>query len=59
MKTEGLNQKNLTTFEKGLITLIREDLGDNTQIKIREQTAPMTQRREIKTNNAIDQGYNP
>lgn len=51
MKGENFNQKNLLVFEKGLLSKIRETVGDKANIRVREQTAPMTQRKhEIKTN---------
>ncbi len=57
MKAGAFNQKNLLIFEKGLINLIKENIGDNASVKIREQTAPMTHRREIKTNGGLEGGF--
>lgn len=52
MKSGGsFNQKNLHSFEKQLLYQIKEMLGDQSLLKMREQTAPLTQRRTvIKTN---------
>lgn len=59
MKTETFNQKSLIVFEKKLLAIIKDQLGDSNLIRIREQTAPLTQRRqEIKTQtNFMDGGY--
>lgn len=59
MKTESFNQRSLVAFEKKLLATIKETLGDNSLVRIREQTAPLTQRRqEIKTSsNFMDGGY--
>jgi hypothetical protein len=45
MKTETFNQKSLIVFEKKLLAVIKDQLGDSNLIRIREQTAPLTQRR--------------
>jgi hypothetical protein len=59
MKGDNFSQKNLYSFEKGLLSQIRNEVGDNVTVKVREHTAPMTHRRaEIKTNGSyIDGGY--
>lgn len=60
MKGDKFNQKNLHAFEKVLLSQIREEAGNVVSIRVREATAPMTQRRaEIRTsdNSYIDGGY--
>lgn len=58
MSNENFNQKSLTIFERQLLQKIKECLGDNPQVKIREQTAPLTQRKhEIKTNCYLDGNF--
>jgi len=45
MRSEEFNQKSLLSFEKLLEQKIKETIGSNETVKVREKTAPATQRR--------------